>query len=103
MPPDKLIASIVGVFAAFTAIFGIIKYFINLGNKIDTLVQDNKDFKLQQKKQWEKIDRTRDEVRAEREKRIGLEKELQHQKEITKELKNTNRFRLEALGAGGEE
>jgi hypothetical protein len=82
------------VFTLFTAIFGIIRYFINLGNKLDTISGDIREFKLQQKKQWEKIDRTKDEVRLERERRIQIERDIEHHKEIIKEMKNTNRFKL---------
>lgn len=108
MPPDKIIASIVGIFTTITLIFGVVRYFITLGNKLDTIIGDMKEFKLQQKKQWEKIDRAKDEIRIEREKRIKIENDVDHYKEIVKELKNTNRFRLaangpELIGVGGEE
>lgn len=104
MTPDKIIASIVGIFTAITVVFGVVKYFINLGNKLDSIAKDINEFKLQQKKQWEKIDKTKDEIRAEREKRIGIEKEIQHQKEIVKEMKSTGKFRFTELsGVGGEE
>lgn len=103
MPPDRIVATIVGIFTAITVIFGVVRYFITLGSKLDTIAGDIKEFKLQQKKQWEKIDKTKDEVRVEREKRIGIEKEIQHQKEIVKDLKRTGKFRFTELGAGGEE